>query len=152
MEKTLIFWQNLIRHCYLQYFFKGKIYIADKHDFSTLFFFFLLLYVYAFLFQSNKIKKAVVTDDKSAILPPKLKKIKEKRICYTGNSLYLSNFDTDEHLSTFWFATSLCHTNFYLHHSFLQGWNPSFSGGTPSFWSKFKKLPPLSESHPNWYM
>ena len=24
--------------------------------------------------------------------------------------------------------------------------------GTPSFWSKFKKLTPLSESHPNWYM
>ena len=22
----------------------------------------------------------------------------------------------------------------------------------PSFWSKFKKLPPLSESHPNWCM
>ena len=44
-------------------------------------------------------------------------------------------------------------------HSFLQGWYPLFSDGTPSpfwvlssFWCKFKKLPPLSESHPNWYM
>ena len=36
-------------------------------------------------------------------------------------------------------------------HSFLQGWNPPFLG-TPSFWSKFKKLPPLSQSHPNWCM
>ena len=36
-------------------------------------------------------------------------------------------------------------------HSFLQGWNPPFLG-TRSFWSKFKKLPPLSQSHPNWCM
>ena len=35
---------------------------------------------------------------------------------------------------------------FYLIiHSFFQGWNPP-----SSFWSKFKMLPPLSESHPNW--
>ena len=45
--------------------------------------------------------------------------------------------------------------------SFLQGWNLSphslFWGnppilGTPSFWSKFKKLPSPSESHSNWCM
>ena len=44
-------------------------------------------------------------------------------------------------------------------YSFLQGWNPHpppFSERmppfwvSPSFWSKFKNLPPLSESHPNW--
>ena len=33
--------------------------------------------------------------------------------------------------------------------SFLR--EPPFLG-TPSFWSKFEMLPPLSESHPNWYM
>ena len=39
--------------------------------------------------------------------------------------------------------------------SFLQGWHAPFWGnlppflGTPSFWNKFKKLPPLSDSHPN---
>ena len=37
-------------------------------------------------------------------------------------------------------------------HSFLQDWNFPFTEGTPSFWSKFKKLPLLSESHPNWCM
>ena len=40
---------------------------------------------------------------------------------------------------------------------FSTGLEPPFSEGspflgTPSFWSKFKKLPPLSESHPNWCM
>ena len=49
-------------------------------------------------------------------------------------------------------------------HSFLQGWKLPFSEGAPtpspppsfcvprSFWSKFKKLHLLSESHPNWCM
>ena len=44
-------------------------------------------------------------------------------------------------------------------HSFTQTWNPPCSSegtppflGTSSFWSKFKKLPPLSESHLNWCM
>ena len=27
-------------------------------------------------------------------------------------------------------------------HSFFQGWDPAFSEETPSFWSRFKKLPP----------
>ena len=48
------------------------------------------------------------------------------------------------------------HFNNNLAHSFLQGCNchfsegpPPFSRYPPSFWSKFRKLSPLSESHPN---
>ena len=35
-------------------------------------------------------------------------------------------------------------------HSFLQGWNPfTFFAGTPFFLKQIKKVPSLSESHPN---
>ena len=49
---------------------------------------FLYTLIYAFIFQSNKIKKAVVTNDKSAIVPPKPRKSK-KNESVTQVTLYV---------------------------------------------------------------
>ena len=71
--------------------------------------------MYAVVLQSNKIKKAVVTNDKSATVPPK-PEISKKNESVAQVPLYvflILTLMTALVLSDF--ATSLYHTNFHLH-------------------------------------
>ena len=127
------FWQNLSRHwqCLIKFLSKNKSVLHFISTYSNCSkakfilwtsmilvhcFSFLYTLIYAFIFQSNKIKKAVVTNDKSAIVPPKPRK-SMKNESVTQVTLYVFLIYHDR-ISTFWFAKSLYHTNFHLNFVF----------------------------------